>query len=324
MRLDWGRSASPSIVPMLCEQSSRWRNIDLYVPSETLEEIPPMLPVPLLQRLSIGVRYRSVPQQPITAFEHSLQISHVRLVCLAPSRIILPWAQLLSFNGMYLELSEYIDGLNSAPNLLESSFALRYGRADGPSCVHQSLRTLSLDSMPGLEGTDVLHCRHLINLLTTPSLHVLKLYCTEDADFSPLAAFITRSQCSLQRLFLSMVTQRFPAVGALLTLLGTMATLTELHIEDAEAGLIAFLDRLSASPSFLPCIRKIRIERYMELAMECPYNSLLGALASRFSSSNDQRHAAAPLQSFRLEIATKLYLDPGPAVRAAMRELESD
>ncbi|KAJ7209346.1 hypothetical protein B0H12DRAFT_1158026 [Mycena haematopus] len=199
----------------------RWEHLDVLVPFDYLHLLQGEMP--LLRDLTIGpIDLRHDIDFTLPLFERAPQLRNVVLTsCFLNSTIRLPWAQLTHLDAYCLYEHECTDILRDAPLLVACTLSVCCSDEDiviGPAVpVHTHLcRVTLLAEDPDVRLWIVLDC------LTLPALRRLQV-AEPCVTVESLAAFVSRSQCSLDELRLtdavleeSTFRDALPSVGEIL------------------------------------------------------------------------------------------------------------
>ncbi|KAJ7181459.1 hypothetical protein C8R43DRAFT_911735 [Mycena crocata] len=277
------RQPFTAAAPLIAEQSSRWRDVDLFLHPTTLAAFSSAggLQLPQLRRLSLGCLQATdadadAGQPVITAFSVAPQLTDVSLLKLAPSSVVLPWAQLTSFYAQCADLEEGMRVLHSAPRMQHLRLDLQrltHGAPSSEPCIHTSLLSLTIQTHPAAP----LPVRTLLAPLTLPSLLALDVPPLAALDVPAFVDFLARSGCALQRLALPIAPL---PTGALHTALANLPALSELSLQYAGAApLLDLLSALAEEAAFLPSLRNVHVDCFRATV---PYIELAEALAARW------------------------------------------
>ncbi|KAJ7253964.1 hypothetical protein C8J57DRAFT_1187058 [Mycena rebaudengoi] len=190
----------PHFKAALVSQSERWEHIRLITPLNDLRWLDH--PFPLLRRLTFGSNHPTESaESAIEVFGDAPQLNNVGLaVRFYPSQVVLPWSQLTSITAAKLIPVIAADILRQANSLV--NFTCTLWGDTVPEAVPPLIHLESL----------VLHDWHsqntqklLIDALTAPVLRHLTIseYDIGDEPLSTIAAFLSRSHCSLDSLHIT-------------------------------------------------------------------------------------------------------------------------
>ncbi|KAF7353318.1 F-box domain-containing protein [Mycena sanguinolenta] len=268
----------PAVVPLLLEHAARWADADIFLHPSTLTAFSAAaesgsgstsaLELPLLRRLSLGcwpLRFKADADSErtlpvITAFANAPRLTHVSLLKLPLSAVVLPWTQLTNLFASCASVDDVSRVLRLAPSLQHLQLDFRDWPASGPQTsaesedevessdiVHESLTSLTLHTHPALVvPLSVLLGGALPALplplpspsplagasgaqLTLPSLTSLSLPPLAPTDVSTLVAFAARSRLgdTLRELTLPITPL---ARGTILAVLGPLKSLEKLEL----------------------------------------------------------------------------------------------
>ncbi|KAJ7676355.1 hypothetical protein B0H17DRAFT_1080213, partial [Mycena rosella] len=181
--------------------------------------------MPLLRDLTFGPPGLPSNDEPIISlFDRAPQLQNVHLTgCFVPSVIRLPWAQLTHLEGEYLYEHECTEILSLATDLVHCTMTvcisptLYIPLSAVPTLPH--LRHLSL-----LSADDDARLVKILDNVTLPALRTLRVAepCLGTDPVEALKAFISRSQCTLEELYiddslllLDAYCEAFPSIGTI-------------------------------------------------------------------------------------------------------------
>ncbi|KAJ6464447.1 hypothetical protein C8R45DRAFT_1024058 [Mycena sanguinolenta] len=268
----------PALVPLLLAHAARWADADIFLHPSTLtafsdaaesESGSSALELPLLRRLSLGcwpLRFKADANSErtlpiITAFANAPRLTHVSLLKLPLSAVVLPWAQLTNLFASCAGVNDVARVLRLAPALQRLQLDFRDWPApeheqtsdesedvevESFDVVHKSLTSLTLHTHPALVvPLSLLLGAALPPLslpspsplagmtsgvqLTLPSLTSLSLPPLAPTDVSTFIAFAARSRLgdTLRELTLPITPL---ARGVILSVLGPLKSLAKLEL----------------------------------------------------------------------------------------------
>ncbi|KAJ7256929.1 hypothetical protein C8J57DRAFT_1648962 [Mycena rebaudengoi] len=191
---------SPHFTAALLSHSERWEHITLIIPFDLrwLEGLD--RPFPLLRNLTFGPKHYSVNEGAITVFRDASQLRTVVLgVMFNASRVVLPWSQLTSIAAVKIEPAMVANILRQATALVHLNCTVWDDDiVPDPVPPLTRLKVLILRD----EDNDLGPQKLLLDSLTAPALEHLTISEHElgHKSISTIAAFLSRSHCSLQSL----------------------------------------------------------------------------------------------------------------------------
>ncbi|KAJ7256923.1 hypothetical protein C8J57DRAFT_1516966 [Mycena rebaudengoi] len=176
--------------------------ITLIIPFDDLRWLAGLdRPFPLLRDLTFGPSLYSPNGGAITVFCDASQLKSVVLgVLFDPSRVVLPWSQLTSITAKMLDPSVAADILRQATALVHFNCTVwddDIVPGPAPPLIHLKLLVLLY-----AENNDLGPQKLLLDALTAPALEHLTIseHELDHEPISTIAAFLSRSHCSLQSL----------------------------------------------------------------------------------------------------------------------------
>ncbi|KAL0960922.1 hypothetical protein HGRIS_005929 [Hohenbuehelia grisea] len=283
----------------LFQQSSRWKDVELYTNTKTLSKIPTQnCQFPLLHRLSIdGDNFGDVTSS-INIFKHAPQLTCLHLSADFFPQVAMPWSQITEFRqhrSEYMSDENALDLLSLMPNIQELSL---WVRGDPPPprepIVLPDLRKLTYRG----DHTEIFHS------LTLPALE--EFYLTDWAYGQMPAIIISlflRSACSLTKLELGTAYADDNELIAILQATPSLVSLTLWRAAGYDLGEELFKALKAPSKSskdspLLPNLHSFKLATYRKIPFTA---TLFDMLESRTQPENAK--AAKPvarLQSVQL------------------------
>ncbi|KAJ6578732.1 hypothetical protein DFH09DRAFT_1148219 [Mycena vulgaris] len=240
-------------IDVLQRHSHTWHNVELGLPFEQFYLFGPDLHLPMLKRLAIGAMdYWAPVSEPITAFRKAPVMRHLRLLeSVLPADIVLPWAQLTSFESDALSSDECLAILKYTPNIAECRVGIYFAALDDLPDVPPRMSLISLCISSHLwEVMDIL------DHIAAPALQALdlkRIVIAADYYLPPLHRFLSTSGCQLREFAIRIQDTDERLIKGVIELLETQAALEKLELRDASLGVLtAVFRRLSDGSLFLP------------------------------------------------------------------------
>ncbi|CAA7269988.1 unnamed protein product [Cyclocybe aegerita] len=202
--MSWVNVSPEEVMKTIAEYASRWRRLDVRLPSACYEYLPPSddtHSLPLLQSLYLKPPGGQGDRLHRVTIHNSPELTHLSLTCLYLRSIKFQWEVLTSLNLESFYIDETLEMLRQTPRLVD--FTLR--RILGGDDRH----TLPEDCiiLPALEHLNIVNdkgadLQALINKITTPVLRKLA-FSSEGSLPPPIQDFVTlisRSACALESL----------------------------------------------------------------------------------------------------------------------------
>jgi hypothetical protein len=317
---DWGKSLSA----LLERYSQQWQNIYLETNDKTSPiEFSSPVSFPRLEKLTLVASYVSRPLIPSRVWKNAPSLREVSLHKISASDFILPWEKLTTIRCV---------GGTTLPNcldLLTKTLALvEFTLHDTASASHPPTNILTLPHLRYLKLLS--NGLGILSSITVPLLQTLDLVGdVHDANdrSSSLLNFLSRSQCQLAELTISLGKSRTPPLGQPeIRLLESLSSLRTLRVEHATtAGLDQFFTSLSDG-SFLPRLEKLAVKGYNEDAVtKCTqemFGRVVHSLALRWCPFDDAR--PEHLKSFHLQSSSALVEPIQPQVIHELQALSAE
>ncbi|KAJ7158726.1 hypothetical protein C8R46DRAFT_1110063 [Mycena filopes] len=221
------------------------------------------------------------------------------------------------FEAGVLKLDDCLEVLRLAPLLLRCTFGVDETSADypGAAVLHTRLQYFYLTGLPDREGEeDESSSGTILQHITFPSLHTLRLAEVTDLNVDQFESFISRSSAPLRTFSLA---EYFPGSFTLYHL-ACMRSVTEVELDAAEGSVDEFLESL-AREDFLPRLQNLTFtDRAYPPSL---YKRMIHSVCSRWKAPSE---GVALLQS--LKILWRPLSDVGAywddATVGALRQLE--
>ncbi|KAJ6562479.1 hypothetical protein B0H19DRAFT_1144692 [Mycena capillaripes] len=176
----------------------RWEYVDVVAPIEHLRLIQGDMP--LLQNATFGPTIFPRGSSELTLFDRAPQLKKVVFTRFSFKPVIsVPWTQLTHLDAHCVFENECTAILSDATHLVHCQFSVCGGEEPSTqvAVVHAHLRHLTfvvydLDAEADLQG--------LLDNLTLPAIHTLRVYQSEGPLLDSFKAFISRSHCTLKEL----------------------------------------------------------------------------------------------------------------------------
>ncbi|KAJ7277516.1 hypothetical protein C8J57DRAFT_1309454 [Mycena rebaudengoi] len=260
----------------------------------TLAHIGPAFAFPVLGALTIAAATYSISAHytgaPPEMFSDAPQLRELDMKNISPSRITLLYAQLTRLTVRRITYREAFDVLRVAS-------ALREFVVDNLIGSHHTIGEQSL-SHPALTSLSLNSAAHIVQYLSLPALHSLRINSTLMSDPDVFIAFLARSSRALSTFSFNTSTTGMP--GAWFT---SFVNLTSLEIRlnsgrwlCPKSGLFRAMNRALA-PDVLRSLERLLISECV--AFDSLDANMLDAVASR-CSGGDVSVGLAVMRSFRM------------------------
>ncbi|KAJ7704165.1 hypothetical protein B0H16DRAFT_1638040 [Mycena metata] len=185
----------PDFMPTIALHRHRLDHLVLDVRFEHLSFLSGDMP--LLRDLTIGSTYHAPPAGGSILIDHAPALRNLVVPVFDVAFRQLPFGQLISLDAGYIYLTECAEILREAKNLVDCRFTIQHDTFTPTSIpiipAHQRLRHIAFRRVDGT------HIDRLLAELTLPVLSKLEVY-ESGVSIAALAAFISRSQCTLEEL----------------------------------------------------------------------------------------------------------------------------
>ncbi|KAJ6599996.1 hypothetical protein DFH09DRAFT_1021343 [Mycena vulgaris] len=291
-----GESESFHMHSLIRQHASRLQFLDLYTDGNCFFDLADIRPFPLLRTLTLGSFNGMLKDTgtPIAVFSGAPLLRHLSLEAIAPSALLMPWAQLTKFVAIELSLHDCLGALRSATSLCEFERGFSTPEeeeesiSDEPLFCHSRLNSLFIHANDGVDY-------NILEFLALPGLQELQLGArfgewTEDLNTIVLD-FLSRTFPTLRKFTVGMS----PSVPIQWLHITTHLTTLDLIRPRTAREVVRALDRNNA-PDFLPQLQNLT---YSECTSDQVDTELLDALNSRCAADGTDP-ARAAIQSFRL------------------------
>ena len=228
--VSWVGTNSEDLMKVIANYSSRWRNIDVRIPSVCYQHLPPCddeQSFPLLHSIILRppggqgdrVHRINIPTAP--------SLRHLSLSCLYLRSITFHWEVITHLDLESFYVDESLEMLRQATNLVHLNLRRILGGDDRHDLPEEPVVLPALERMIIVndKGTDM---PLFFDKINTPSLHTLD-YTGEgliSIASAELIGLITRSGCPLQELSIYKASIREEALTSLIAIVPTLVKLT--------------------------------------------------------------------------------------------------
>ncbi|KAJ6599986.1 hypothetical protein DFH09DRAFT_1271523 [Mycena vulgaris] len=287
----FGESESFHVHSIVRQHASRLQSLRLRTDGVHLFDLANIRPFPLLRDLTLGSFNGILDTDiPIPAFSGAPLLRHLSIDRIAPSALLMPWAQLTKFVAITLNLHDCLEVLRLAPSLCEfERFNTPEEDSDDEALLcHPHLNSLFIHAEDGAD-------HHILEFLTLPHLQEFKLgsrigYRSHGLN-TIVRQFLSQTSSTLRKFSVG-ISPEVPIQWLHLT---THLTTLDL-IRPCNVGEVVHALNRTKAPDFLPQLQNLT---YSECTSDQVDTWLLDALNSRCAADGTDS-ARVTIQSFRL------------------------
>ncbi|KAJ7832821.1 hypothetical protein B0H13DRAFT_2111857 [Mycena leptocephala] len=243
-------------IAVLKRYSHLWRDVGVGLRFDQFALFGPDLHLPMLERLAIGASdYPDPVEDPLTVFRSAPALRHLHLQeSILPDNMVLPWAQLTSFESDAQSAVECMDILRCTPNLVDCVLNIHFF-TDSEDLLDVPPLTFLASLRISSYWWGVLDILHHITVPALQKLDLKGVAIRMDYYLPPLHRFLSKPECHLSELSIQLK-EVDENVEEVIQLLETQPTLERLALCAVSSEVLtAIWLRLSDEAIFLPRVR---------------------------------------------------------------------